>query len=234
MIERGFDRAVRAIIALKYRYVRSRIKWHNRGLATGSSGRVQDLRPYSDPQCVNSFNTWGRGTAWTEIQYLLTLVEGRVLDVACGTGEVLEEIEALRSCQPYGCDLSGYLLKHAVARGISPGRFAVCDATRLPYVDGAFSCTYSIGSLEHFSETGIGDMLAESRRTARDFSFHQIPTSRSNRDEGWITAGQSYFNNSVDWWRPRFGRVFPTVDVLESRWEDAISVGRWFVCKGRE
>jgi SAM-dependent methyltransferase len=230
MIERAFDSLGRAVLNLKYEYVRARIRSRLKQSQAAAGGQHQALDVYSDPTFVETVDAWGEGTAWVEIQHLLAAAEGPVLDIACGTGTVLKRLESFRRCQVHGCDISPFLVSYAAKQPAARGKLVVCDATRLPYRDDVFAYSYSIGSLEHFSETGIDQMLAESRRVTRTASFHQIPTSRSGRNEGWITVGQSYFNNSTDWWLTRFSRAYPTVMVLDSRWEDAISLGRWFVC----
>ena len=53
--------------------------------------------------------------------------------------------------------------------------------------------------------------------------------SRSNNNEGWITNYQSYFNNSSNWWLEICKDIFDDVKILDSSWEDDISVGKWLV-----
>ena len=107
---------------------------------------------------------------------------------------------------------------------------SVCDATATEYEDDFFDYSYSIGSLEHFTEEGISALLEEAKRVTRYASFHMIPVSRGG-DEGWVSPYQSGFNNTVDWWLPKFSAVFPGGTVLSSSWSDDWSVGKWFVCK---
>jgi hypothetical protein len=57
-----------------------------------------------------------------------------------------------------------------------------------------------------------------------------IPVSRSGKDEGWIKTLQSYYNNSVDWWLKKYKSSYQSVFVIDSSWEDDISVGKWFIC----
>jgi ubiquinone/menaquinone biosynthesis C-methylase UbiE len=178
--------------------------------------------------------TWGEGNVWDEIQLLLAGRRGRVLDIACGTGKTMQILAAHPGLELHGCDISDRLLERAAARGLPPERLHVGDATRLLYPDDHFEYAYSIGSLEHFTEEGIGQFLAECRRVTRYISFHQHPVSRSGSDEGWIKTMQSYFNNSVDWWLPRYRVVYADVRVLPSRWEDVRSIGKWFVCVKHE
>jgi ubiquinone/menaquinone biosynthesis C-methylase UbiE len=194
----------------------------------------QDLDVYWDPEMERILETWGEGNVWDEIQLLLAGRRGRVLDIACGTGKTMQILAAHPGLELHGCDISDKLLERAVARGLLRERLHVGDATRLPYPDDHFDYAYSIGSLEHFTEEGIGRLLAECHRVTRYIAFHQHPISRSGSDEGWIKTMQSYFNNGVDWWLPRYRAVYADVRVLPSRWEDTRSFGRWFVCVKRD
>ena len=194
----------------------------------GDGSSEQDLGLYWDPGMAALLDAWGEDNVWKEIQLLLVDRPGPVLDIACGTGRVIEILSAL-PLEIHGCDISGLLIDKALARGIPASRLTVCDATRLPYDDGAFEYTYSIGSLEHFTEDGISRFLSESNRVCRTGSFHNIPVSRSGRNEGWITPQQSYFNNSVAWWLAKFEAACESVTVIDSTWEDDRSVGKWFV-----
>jgi len=229
MIERLFDWILSATKRLKYYYLQFRIRARtNRN--TTSDGRTQNLAVYSDPTFGNAVGAWGAGTAWTEIQYLLVNCRGKILDIACGPCVPLAGVRAFLHCDVYGCDISEYLLHRALKLDVPPSKLVLCNATRTPYRDNSFDYSYSIGSLEHFTEEGISSVLWESHRITRYASFHQVPTSRSDGDEGWIVLDQSYFNNSVAWWLKKFNSTYPTVYILDSTWEDPISVGKWFVC----
>lgn len=206
-----------------------------RGLSSARPG-VQipsDAEPDTDiywtPQMAALLETWGEGNTWDEIQYLLATTSGAVLDIACGTGKTMELLARFPALEIHGCDISDFLLKKAADRGISPTLLTACDATKLPYAADQFACSYSIGSLEHFTEQGIRDCAAEAARVSRHFSAHMVPVARSGRDEGWMKTLQSFHNNSVGWWLERFRSSFPVVHVLDSRWSDAISVGKWLV-----
>lgn len=215
------------------RTVLSRLK---RSLSTagkpsaGGPGTKQELAVYWQREMGDILETWGRGNAWDEIQLLLANCHGRVLDVACGTGVVIEILGQLETLEVHGCDISDYLIERAKRRGLAAERLTVCDATRTPYADGHFDHSYSIGSLEHFTAEGIGAFVAEMHRITQCGSMHMVPVSRSGRDEGWVTTNQSYHNNSVDWWLAHFQKRYPRVRVFPSAWSDAMSVGRWFVC----
>jgi len=197
-----------------------------------AASNQQDLDVYWDPAMAEMLETWGAGNAWNEIQLLLANVRGKVVDIACGTGKVMTMLEPYPALEVHGFDISDFLLDKAAARGISRDRLRVADATKTGYADHEFDYGYSIGALEHFTEAGITAFVTETRRITRLASFHQVPTSRRGRDEGWIKTQQSYHNNSVDWWLTRFRAAYPTVHVLDSSWNDKISVGKWFVCQG--
>ncbi|MDB4916838.1 MAG: class SAM-dependent methyltransferase [Gemmatimonadetes bacterium] len=190
----------------------------------------QDLELYWNEHWARSLETWGEGTAWNEIELLLANVDGKVLDIACGTGRVSHALRRFPNLELYGCDISDMLIGKAHARGLPPERFIVCDATATPYDAGQFDYGYSIGSLEHFTEPGILQFIDECERIIRVASFHHIPIARDGRDHGWITTAQSYFNNSVDWWLKRFAPRFPHAYALDSGWGDRISVGKWIIC----
>ena len=196
----------------------------------GDAPDQQALDVYWDPKMAAMLETWGIGNAWNEIQLLLVNARGSVLDIACGTGKVMTLLAPYPDLEVHGFDISDFLIQKAIDRGIARDRLRVEDATKTGYPDRAFDYGYSIGSLEHFTEDGIVAFVAETHRIIATASFHQIPTSRSGRDEGWLTVTQSYHNNSVGWWLERFHRSYRSVHVLDSAWNDRISVGKWFVC----
>ena len=173
--------------------------------------------------------TWGERHTWIEIQLLLFNTRGNILDIACGTGKVMEILKKININNVYGCDISDFLIQKAIDRGIEKNKLKVCDATNLPYEENYFDYCYSIGSLEHFTEKQINQFLTSSKKVTKYFGFHQIPMSKSNKDEGWITPYQSYFNNSEEWWRVRCEQVFDKVLIIDSGWEDDKSIGKWLI-----
>ncbi len=200
-------------------------------LAGGASDSgSQDLDLYWDPKMAEILETWGIGNAWNEIQLLLANVRGKVVDIACGTGKVMTMLAPYPALEVHGFDISDFLVQKAIDRGIPRERLAVADATKTGYPDDTFDYGYSIGSLEHFTEDGILKFMAETHRITRRASFHQIPVARSGRNEGWMKTHQSFHNNSVEWWLERYRSAYSTVHVLDSAWNDKISVGKWFIC----
>jgi ubiquinone/menaquinone biosynthesis C-methylase UbiE len=197
--------------------------------STNGAGQALDI--YWDPEMAAALETWGEGNAWNEIQLLMLNTRGSVLDIACGTGKVMSVLDRVKDLEVYGCDISDFLLAKAVERGIPKERLLCCDATALPYDAKRFDYAYSIGSLEHFTEEGIHAFMQQCKKVVGLRSFHMIPVSRSHKDEGWIQPWQSYFNNSTDWWVAKCRRTFSKVTVLESAWQDEISLGKWLICE---
>lgn len=196
-----------------------------------TSGTVHDCELYWDEDFAQVLETWGEGNAWKEIELLMTDRTGRVLDIACGTGKVMQILSRFPEIEIYGCDISDLLIGKALNRGIASEVLRVCDATKTGYDADFFDYAYSIGSLEHFTEEGLSKFIQECRRIVKSTTFHQVPVSRSGLNEGWIQPLQSYNNNNVEWWLDKFRTAYREVYVVDSLWEDKISVGKWFVCK---
>jgi SAM-dependent methyltransferase len=194
-------------------------------------GRTQDLDVYWDPEMAKILETWGEGNVWDEIRLLLVNARGRVLDIACGTGKTMSVLAPMTDLEVHGFDISDMLIQKAAERGLRSDRLRVANATNMPYRDAEFEYSYSIGSLEHFTEDGIERFVQEAARVTRLASFHMMPTSRSLRDEGWMKTYQSFHNNSPGWWEQRLRKGFGEVVVLPSHWSDRLSVGKWFVCR---
>ena len=192
--------------------------------------KEQDLGLYWTPEMAKILDEWGNDNVWNEIQLLLANCKGKVLDIACGTGKTIEILGKFNDLQVYGCDISDMLIKKGVERGIDESKLVVCDATNTNYLDNQFEYSYSIGSLEHFTLEGIEAFIRESYRITSKVSFHMIPTSKSQTDEGWMKTVQSFFNNSDEWWMKNFKKGFRKVEMVDSKWNDNISFGRWFIC----
>ncbi|MBM4148842.1 MAG: class I SAM-dependent methyltransferase [Lentisphaerae bacterium] len=192
----------------------------------------RDLKVYWDETFADDVSEWGKGNVWDEIMFFMAARNGRVLDVACGTGINIAALSRWRGLEVHGCDISDLLLDRAVKRGVAAERLTVCDASRMPYPDGSFDLGYSIGSLEHFDVSSLERCIGECRRVVTGPVFHMVPVSRSGMDEGWTRRAQSFHNNSVEWWMARFHTAYSCIEHLDSRWQDDISVGKWFLCIG--
>lgn len=193
----------------------------------------QSLELYDDPKMAKILETWGERNAWIEIQHIFhNKKKSKILDIACGTGKVIKILnQNLELRNIYGCDISEFLINKALEKGIPKENLRICDATNLPYKEDEFDYSYSIGSLEHFTKEGILKFLQSSCKISKNESYHMIPVSKNNLDNGWIVNYQSYFNNSADWWSVLCQQVSKNYYFLDSSWEDEISKGKWIVIK---
>lgn len=190
----------------------------------------QDLDLYWNPEYAKVLEEWGIDSTWNEIQLLLSTCSGKVLDIACGTGITIEILSKFENIEVHGFDISELLISKAIEKNIPKSRLKVADATQVNYIEKEFDYSYSIGSLEHFTLDGIDKFIEQSSRITKKVSFHMIPVSRSNQNEGWMKTVQSFFNNSEEWWLEKFKKHFNEVYPIPSKWEDEISFGRWFIC----
>jgi len=191
----------------------------------------QDTKIYNKKNTADILEIWGSGSVWNEILMLLNKKEGNILDVACGTGANIIELQKINpKAVFYGCDISQNLISLAEKKGINKNFLQCIDATKMNYQEKFFSYSYSIGSLEHFTENGIEEVIKRLKLNTSIASFHFMPVSKNNKNEGWIKTFQTFHNNSVEWWLNKFNREFKKSEVLDSSWNDFISVGKWFLC----
>jgi ubiquinone/menaquinone biosynthesis C-methylase UbiE len=95
---------------------------------------------------------------------------GRVLDVSCGTGNVLRHLaeERLRVDAYVGLDLSPGMLRVARAKADAAGvraEWITADAGRLPLRDASFDTVVTASALHYWDDAAAG--LAEIRRVLR-------------------------------------------------------------------
>ncbi len=228
---RTLDAVARGLTALRDGLEESKLRLLIRINRTRRPSGQQVLDVYWDAGFAEASEHWGETSAWAELEYFLVNCHGRVLDVACGSGRTMQLMQKFTPCEFHGCDISGALIDLAIKkRGMDAGRFTVCDATKMPYENDRFDYAYSVGSLEHFTEQGIVQVLGECHRTARFATFHHVPVSKRERDEGWIVTDQGYYLNSTQWWLGKCKEVYGTAYALRSSWRDPLSVGIWLVC----
>ena len=86
-------------------------------------------------------------------------LQGNVLDVACGTGDMVVELMK-QGCTVTGVDISEEML--AIAKEKAPkATYKIADAERLPFADETFdavTCAFGVRNFEHL-EQGINEML---------------------------------------------------------------------------
>ncbi|MBK8540469.1 MAG: methyltransferase domain-containing protein [Ardenticatenia bacterium] len=78
----------------------------------------------------------------------------RLLDVACGEGELVR-LACRRGLAAQGADLSQVALTRG-GIGLAPGVLVAADGTALPFPRGHFQRLTSVGSLEHYADMPAG------------------------------------------------------------------------------
>ena len=191
----------------------------------------QDTKIYDTNLTAEKLSDWGKGSTWNEIQMFFVSKKGNILDVACGTGLNMRDIKKLSpEASIYGCDISQNLIDICLKSGIDSQKLICSDAVNIDFPENFFDYSYSIGSLEHFTETGLNDVIEKLHHITKNYSIHMMPVSKKNQNEGWIKTYQTFHNNSVEWWVNKFRKKFSHVLVIDSSWNDHISIGKWFVC----
>ena len=200
-------------------------------ISLGASPDKQDVELYWDEKYAEILETWGKDTVWNEVQLLFSGLSGRVLDIACGTGPTIKILNQMPDLDVHGFDLSDVLIERAKGKGILGNKLKVADATKACYTKGEFDYSFSIGSIEHFTEDGIDLFLKNAAYYTRHYSFHMLPANMNGLDKGWEKTSQSYFNNSISWWLKKFEPHFAKVHVVDSAWSALDQKGKWLICK---
>jgi demethylmenaquinone methyltransferase/2-methoxy-6-polyprenyl-1,4-benzoquinol methylase len=116
---------------------------------------------------LNTVLSFGADARWRRRAALAARlpVDGRALDVACGSGKLTGELRRLASRGlVVGLDFSGRMLQVAAAEVPGP-RYVRGDGLRLPFADGAFDAVTVAFGLRNFADPQRG--LCEMRRVLR-------------------------------------------------------------------
>ncbi len=111
---------------------------------------------------VNTLASAGRDRAWRRETVRLAEVRpaDRVLDIACGTGDLAEAFARAGARRIVGIDFASRMLLRSLGR--VPGRagWIQGDALRLPFADETFDITCCAFGVRNFQdlETGLGEM----------------------------------------------------------------------------
>lgn len=106
---------------------------------------------------LNRLMTLGLDRRWRK--RALRGIQGNVLDVACGTGDMAVEL-LRRGCSVTGVDLSKEMM--AIAKRKAPqAEYRLADVERLPFGDASFdavTCAFGVRNFVHL-EQGLHEML---------------------------------------------------------------------------
>lgn len=107
---------------------------------------------------MNRLMTFGLDRLWRR-HAVRTVAGGEVLDVACGTGDMVVEL-LKRGCTVTGVDLSKEMLTIAEEKANSC-KYILADAEHLPFEDATFdavTCAFGVRNFVHL-EQGLAEML---------------------------------------------------------------------------
>jgi ubiquinone/menaquinone biosynthesis C-methylase UbiE len=163
----------------------------------------------------------------------LVPAEGRLLDVAGGTGIVTAELER-EGFDVLVTDLSRGML--AVAADRLPGRVLVASADRLPVADASLDVVTMVWLLHLLAVPAADVVLAEAERVLRpgghlvttvdkDLAHGRVRRTGADaadrvvhvgRRLGLAFVGQTSFNGQTRWQSAEGGQVFPVMALRKS------------------
>ncbi len=114
---------------------------------------------------VNTLTTLGLDATWRkQLVRRLELPTGAVvLDLACGTGQVLRLIHQMRpeAIRLVGGDFSEAMIREARRRGPATASFLQADAQHLPFAGGSFDAVTCVFGVRNFAnpEAGLREMF---------------------------------------------------------------------------
>jgi len=113
---------------------------------------------------VNRLTSAGRDRVWRRRAVSLAAVraDDRVLDLACGTGDLAREFLSAGPARVVGADFAEQMLQFAAARPSAGLTWCRADAHRLPFADGSFSIVSCAFGVRNFQDLSRG--LREMRR----------------------------------------------------------------------
>jgi methionine biosynthesis protein MetW len=107
-----------------------------------------------------------QASASADLQTLAALVPtgSRVLDLGCGTGELLSYLMRERGCSGYGVELDDANVQACVARGVNVIQLNLEEGLAL-FADSSFDVVLQIDTLQHLRNAEV--MLRETARVGR-------------------------------------------------------------------
>ena len=114
---------------------------------------------------VNTVTTLGLDATWRRrlVKTLELPGDAVVLDLACGTGQVLRLLrrKGRQAARLVGADFSEAMIREARRRGPAGAGFCQADAQHLPFVDNSFDAVTCVFGVRNFAdpEAGLAEMF---------------------------------------------------------------------------
>lgn len=115
------------------------------------------------------YSTYGLRTNSAYYRWIIKLLQPKpntnLLDVSCGEGILLRELEKLEpGIKTYGLDISNMAVGIAI-KNSPKSKVILADGQRIPFADNLFDYVTCLGSLEHYLDSNLG--LRELLRVAK-------------------------------------------------------------------
>ena len=137
---------------------------------------------------MNTLMTFGMDRRWrkTAARQAMEGLEGPVLDVATGTGDLALALgRVVGVTEVVGMDLLNPMVSRAISKvarapGPAPVTFMVGDALSLPFPDDSFACVTSAFSLRNLPdlEAALREMVRVTRSGGRVLSLETMPVDK--------------------------------------------------------
>jgi len=128
----------------------------------------------------------------------------RVLDIGCGKGFQLQELEiAVPGLEIFGIDISQYAIDHAhkdMRKYLTVG-----TASKLPYPDKYFDFVFSINTLHNLKTYDLYNSLTELERVAKSHKYICVESYRTEAEKVnliyWQVTCETFCSpKEWDWW----------------------------------
>ncbi len=127
--------------------------------------------------------------------------DAKILDIGCGKGFLLFEIQKLLpKAQIYGIDISSYAIKNSKEE--IKNKLVVGNATKLPWPDSNFDLVYSLMSLHCLHAYDLIKALREMQRVAKDHKYLCVESYRNEKEKANLLYWQvtcEAFNTPEEW-----------------------------------
>lgn len=123
----------------------------------------------------NKFNLKSSNTNWFMNRVSETFASyvpdgSKVLEIGCGTGNILTYLTQIKKCNSYGIDISKEsknIVEIFEKQRQSKVNFIVGDGFNIPFKKNSFDVVYSEGVIEHFEDERIMNMVLEHVRVCK-------------------------------------------------------------------
>lgn len=141
----------------------------------------------------------------------------KVLEIGCGSGNILTFVAKDKNCDCYGIDISPEserIIKYFEKNRNTKVNFKVGDGFNIPYQDNNFDVVYSEGVIEHFDDSKIIEMINEHIRVCKVNGI--IIISVPNKFNIFLTIGKKIMGKGYPHYPEKSYTIFELKDLVES------------------